>query len=87
MNRYIEKTGISPKEAIVILGAKNDFEAVSAEYKYLEKKFGKLGKDWDLVKQSLIHDDDKYYDRFHLLFSNGDQKVIYFDITEFFGKY
>ncbi len=56
MLRYVEKSGKSLKEAIIILGAKNTFEGISAEKMYITMKFG---KDWDLVSQALYKVDDR----------------------------
>jgi len=43
--RYIEKSGESIKEAIIILDVKNNIESIATEYEYLERKFGKREKD------------------------------------------
>jgi hypothetical protein len=44
------------------------------------------GKDWNLKLQSLVQNEGKFYDRMDLIFSDGSEKTIYFDITKFFGK-
>jgi len=41
-------------------------------------------KDWEVELQSLHEQDDRYYDRILLCFSDGKRKVVYFDITSFF---
>ncbi len=86
MVRYVERSGVSIEEAIIILDAKNKFEGVLAEYRYLETKFGKLEKDWELDMQSFIKKDNKCYDKMDLRFPDGTRKTIFFDITSFFGK-
>ena len=68
MVRYIEKSGETIKDAIIILDVKNNFEGVAAEYEYLEKKFGKRGENWELERQSLIKTGNKYYDKMDLRF-------------------
>jgi len=86
MVRFIG-SGQSTEDAIKILGVKDNFIGVMAEYEYLEKKFGKKGIDWKLEMQALIVEGDKYYDKMVLKFSDGTKKTIYFDITPFFGKF
>lgn len=53
------KNGESIEKAIVI-DAENEVTGVLAEYEYLEKRFGKRGKDWKLNMQSLIEESKKY---------------------------
>lgn len=79
------KNGESIERAIVI-DAENEVTGVLAEYEYLEKRFGKRGKDWKLNMQSLIEENKKMYDMMDLTLSDGTEKTIYFDITSFFGK-
>lgn len=86
MVRYVERSGESIEEAIIILGAKNNLEGIFAEYEYLEVKFGKRGKDWKLERQVLIQRGDKYCDEMILKFSDGTKKTFYFDVTSFVGK-
>jgi len=43
------------ENAIVILDVKNNFKDVTMEYEYLEKKFEKCGKNWELKMQSFIN--------------------------------
>lgn len=80
-----KKNGESIEKAIVI-DAENEVTGVLAEYEYLEKRFGKRGKDWKLNMQSLIEKSKKIYDMMDLTLSDGTEKTIYFDITSFFGK-
>jgi hypothetical protein len=86
MVRYVEKSGESIEEAIVILGAKNNLEGVFAEYQYLETKLGKYGKKWKLELQALIQKGDKYYDEMNLKLHDGTKKTFYFDVNSFAEK-
>jgi hypothetical protein len=87
MERYIEKSGETIKDAIIILDVENHFEGVVEEYEYLERKFRKRGKNWELEMQALIKTGNKNYDKMVLRFPDGSRKTIYFDITSFFGKW
>jgi hypothetical protein len=86
MVEFTEKSGETPEDAIVILNTKDSIEGVNAEYEYLGRKYGMRGKDWNLKLQSLVQNEGKFYDRMDLIFSDGSEKTIYFEITEFFGK-
>ncbi len=87
MVNFIEKTGESIEDAIVILDAVNSIEGVGAEYEYLSKKFGVQGRDWRLVRQSLMPHSGRHYDRMDIELADHTKKTIYFDITSFFGKF
>lgn len=73
--------GFCQENAIIIKDC-NNIEGVNRQYDEIRKRFGK----YKLLKQALIKIDNKMYDRFTLDI-NGELKTIFFDITEFFGKY
>ena len=73
--------------AIVIKGAKSSQDGIPAEYYFLEKKFGKMQVDWKLSRQELLNQDGKHYDLMRIELKDGTKKDVYFDITEFFGKF
>ena len=79
--------GSSMENAIQILGANNSFEGMQAEYQYLSDKFGVRGTDWNLDMQSLAEDKGKRYDVMMVDLKDGTKLSIYFDITDFFGKF
>ncbi len=78
--------GDSPKTAVVISGASNSLDGIAAEYRYLGQKFGRQNVDWHLLRQSVLQQDGKVYDRMELDLKDGRRTTIFFDITEFFGK-
>lgn len=80
------ESGESMEEAIVIQADKTA-SGVSQEYQWVEQHFGKRGVDWQLVKQALLHKDDRAYDMLHIRLADGTEKQFYFDITSFFGKF
>jgi hypothetical protein len=84
---FSNNNGESIDDAIIILNAQTDSEGVEAEYHYLEKRFGKKGTDWSLDQQSLVNEDGAYYDAMDITLSDGRTLNIYFDITDFFGKF
>ncbi|MGC1203622.1 MAG: hypothetical protein WA839_01895 [Flavobacteriaceae bacterium] len=63
-------------------------EGIKAEYDFIEIKEGRRGVNWGLVKQALNHEGKKSYDIITIkINSTGEEKVYYFDITKFFGKF
>ncbi len=74
--------GTSMKNAIIIKAPDNG-TGVIGEYEWIRKNH----PSWKLLKQSLIKDSGKIYDRLDFMTSDGSQKSIYFDITNFFGKW
>lgn len=78
--------GDTPENAVVILGAPDSVEGISAEYSYLEKQFGRQNDDWMLTRQSVLQQNGKVYDRMDLDLKDGTKKTVFFDISEFFGK-
>ena len=79
-------SGETPESAVVILGAPNSIAGIAAEYSYLKKKFGRENDDWLLIRQSVLNQKDKVYDRMDLDLKDGSKKSVFFDISEFFGK-
>ena len=87
MAKYSGKDGSSLDKAIRIEGARNESEGLAAEYAWLAQEFGVQEKDWTLVMQSLMHDKGRSYDQMIVKIADGTEKEIYFDITDFFGKF
>jgi hypothetical protein len=84
---FSNNNGESIDDAIIIRNAKTDLEGIDAEYYYLEKRFGKRGTDWNLDQQSLVNEDGANYDAMDITLSDGSKQTIYFDITDFLGKF
>ena len=79
--------GSSKEDAIIIEGAEDTAEGVSAEYYFIDKLKEVSGQDIQLVRQALIHDEDRDYDLMQLRFEDGDEVELWFDITGFYGKF
>ena len=80
-------SGKSIDDPIRIAGAKDHFDAINAEYLYIENHYGKRNKDWMLIKQTLNNIDDRVYDQLSIRCKNGDEINLHFDITDYFGKF
>jgi hypothetical protein len=82
----------SSKKSAVIIHAKNTMEGVQLESEWLEEHYPR----YELQRQALVGDDTKgkpksnpphMYDRMDIKLPNGKEQQIYFDITEFYGKF
>lgn len=80
------RSGESIEDAIVI-HAPNSRTGVAKEYEWVRKHFGQPNVDWILVFQQLLDEGDRFYDLLHIRLADGTEKDIYFDITDFFGKF
>ena len=78
--------GDTPETAVVISGALNSIQGIAAEYDYLRQKFGRQNVAWNLIRQGILQQGDKVYDRMDLDLKDGGRKTVFFDISEFFGK-
>lgn len=78
---YSGGDGSSFEKAVIILGA-DATSGVKAEYQYLQKKF----PGYQPGSQSLVEHDKRMYDVLEISTPSGPKKV-YFDITDFFGKF
>jgi hypothetical protein len=79
--------GDTLETAFIISGAPTSQVGITAEYHVLEKLFGPRNVDWRLKSQSVLRQQGKVYDRMEVELKSGAQKTIFFDITEFFGKF
>ena len=72
--------GSSREKAIIISDCDNT-EGVQQEYVEISRRF----ENYKMIRQSLIGEGGKHYDVL-LINIDGQEKEIYFDITDFFGK-
>ena len=83
MIQYKGGDGSAKNKAIIVLGAKSEFEGVDAEHNYIERKFGYF----ELESTILIEDNKKRFDIIKFNSVLGVQKELWFDITDYYGKY
>jgi len=75
------------KNAVIIRGASDNMNGVLAEYECLSVVYGKRDQDWEVKKQTLWKKWFHTYDQIDIVLSDGTQRTIFFDITDFFGKW
>ena len=78
--------GDSPATAIVIKKTPRGLSAAGAELMLLQKWFGKRGTDWTLNRQELEQRDNKTYDVYQVVLSDGTTRGLYFDVTEWLSR-
>ena len=78
----VEQDGSSFEKAIVIQ-EKTESTGVDAEYIWLGKHY----PGYKLKQQSLVYENGKPYDVMDIVIADGEEKTIYFDISNYFGKW
>src|SRR6185295_7298281 len=81
--KYEGGDGSSMEKAVIIKGAKNEQVGVDAEYAWLAKKYPGYKTD----QQALMGDKGKKYDMLSVTTADGKKVEVYFDITDYFGKF
>ena len=87
MITYTKGNGTSKRSAIIISGAKGEFDGIDSEYKLVSLIFKIIKKDWTLLQQGLYLEGGRAYDRLIIKDEDGKVSDIWFDISSFFGKY
>jgi hypothetical protein len=82
---YSGVDGSSPESAVVLNTTRTSI-GVPAEYEYLSKKYGTQDVDWFMIQQKLLMHANSMCDALFFRLSSGEEKVIFFDITRFFGS-
>jgi hypothetical protein len=80
--QFLGGDGSSLAQAILIHGAQGEVDGVPSEYDWLAAN----RPGWKAMGQSLISGGSRKFDVLHI--TNGSQQAdVYFDITEYFGKF
>lgn len=80
--------GKSLENAVIIKNAENEINGVASEYAYISKGYGKKFTDWKPVGQSTQTIDNKKIDLIMVsIIAKQQTDTIYFDITDFYGKF
>jgi hypothetical protein len=74
--------GDSLQTAIVIRKTPRGFSAAGAEHLFLTQRYGKRGQGWTLKLQELVKQDGRVFDAFHIILSDGTERELYFDVTD-----
>ena len=80
---YSGGDGSSHQQAVVIEGACDETVGIAAEKAWLRQKY----PSYYMTMQSLQNLDNRHYDVIEFKMTDGQSNKIYFDITDFFGKF
>lgn len=79
---YAGGDGSSIGQAVIIKGA-TEQTGVHAEYEWIAQRYPGYRKG----RQSLRESGGKHYDVLEFTTASGEEKRVYFDITDFYGKF
>ncbi len=79
--RSLEPDGRSFERAILI-EASNTREGIAAEYDHLRRFY----PGWRRTRQALLRQNGRVYDELTIVSPENETRLIYFDITNFFGR-
>jgi len=86
--RFTGGDGSSQQAAIKVVGAKGESDGVAAEYRYLDLVYGPRDRGaWQSLGQSLLEDHGRQLDALEIKRADGRTETVYFDITDYFGKF
>ena len=72
----------------VIINANDSTTGIPAEYKWVERRYGKKEIDWTLeLRFHGSSDSGKSFETFNIKLKDGTDKTIVFDISSFYGKF
>lgn len=81
--RIIENDSGPFRKSAVVYNALSPDELFTAEYDYISTRFGERGKDWFLMTQTILQENEKIIDVIEIHGNNpSDQRVIFFDVTD-----
>jgi hypothetical protein len=83
--RFEGGDGTSMHAAVVIRGAKGEQDGTAAEYKYLDLLLPDVSH--TVRSQALMEDAGRSFDRLDVELAGGKSMTVFFDITDYFGKF
>lgn len=86
MVSYEGGDGSSVEAAVVVRGARGPDEGVAAEYAYIERIHGAIGRGWFWETQSLVQAGGRGYDQIVIRLADGTLRSLYFDVSESAAK-
>ncbi|HZK90046.1 MAG TPA: hypothetical protein VFC56_07875 [Stellaceae bacterium] len=74
--------GVTVETAIILPNIADEFHGVAAEHAYIASHFPA----WHIEYQSAMEQNGRRYDLLGMIKPDRSKTVLYFDITEWFGK-
>ncbi len=70
----------------IIIDAPNSIIGITEEHNYIDRLCSTIDTAIKSVEQKLIIENEKQYDKLLIQFEDGREKIMFFDVTSFFGK-
>lgn len=70
----------------IIIDAKDAISGVILEHSYIDQFIDSLDCDIESIEQNLVFEDGRQLDQVRMSFEGGTEKVLFFDVTSFYGK-
>jgi hypothetical protein len=70
----------------IVIDANDTFDGVTQEHNYIDHLCSKLDTGIKSMDQTLIKENQRYYDKFIIKIGDGSERIMYFDVTSFFGQ-
>lgn len=84
--KFSNNTGSSFHEAIIISGATSRKQGFEAEYQYINDRFGQRSKDWYLLRQTIVYENNKIVDVIEIEVRQPiSRQIFFFEVTPFFS--
>jgi hypothetical protein len=71
-------SGSSPDDPVIITGVNSEMEGLSAERKFLHKKYGDSHEHWKISAMEVIVHGDKHIDKATIEMKNGKKEEVFF---------
>jgi len=78
--------GDTPETAISIKKTPRGLSAAGAEHMLLRKWFGERGKNWTLMRETMLQMDGRTYDTYDVTLTDGSERRLYFDVTDWLAR-
>ena len=73
-------------ENAIVIDAPDAITGVALEHGYLDEMVSTLEANLKSIDQNLVIENGRQFDRFVVTMNDGSERILYFDISSFFGK-
>jgi len=76
--------GESIEDAVVIIGVGEQGDGMDAEYGFISNKQGLKNKEWRLIEQTIVKENNKIFDLIEIeIIQSSAHRIYYFDVSAF----
>ena len=73
-------------ENAIVIDAQDTIAGLTEEHRYIDQLCSTLDTGVKSIDQNLIIEGKRQYDKFVILLEDGSERILYFDLSSFFGK-